>query len=238
MKQIKAVTYTCVIIFFSFQVAGQSTFQEGVLTYRADTLRRLEPTPAGYITSRMMLYKKGDLVRLEIWRVSTFGKMDTLKSIQKGIEVRNKKGIYTWIEPVSNAGNIALFISYEDEKLDRANKALNGAQTTYTIEATNEKSKLLGMPTEKVIIKSSDGAKPIEALVSTAIDAPIQLFFEPFRKLKGTPLQFSHSDYGWETRFTATAVNSERLPERLFEVDPKLKVMTLEEMYRNMADFK
>jgi hypothetical protein len=216
------------------KISAQAVFSEGILTYRIDTVRRLETHPAAYKVTQFKLYKKGDLVRVEKRSINMFDSTDR----QLMIEIRNKKGIYTLLETRSMPIDFAQFTSYEDEKRDRSTAALKGHLKSYTVKRTGQKSVLLSMPTEKLIITSSDESDSIETQVTKSINAPVKLFFEPFRRVEDTPLQFTESQYGWLNRYTIESVTSQYLSNELFQIDPKLKVMTTEQMLKELGDFK
>lgn len=216
------------------KVIAQAAFSEGVLTYRVDTIRRLESHPAAYITTYFKLYKKGDLVRVEKQSVNKFDPMDE----QRSIEIRNKDGIFALIESRFTPSDYALFMSYDEEKVDRSTMALQGQLTTYATKATGEKSVLLSMPTEKFIVTSSDKSEPIEVQTTKVINAPIGLFFDALRRIEGTPLQFTESLFGWLNKYTVESVKAHSLTDDLFRVDPKLKIMTTEQILKELSNFK
>jgi hypothetical protein len=216
------------------KATAQAAFPEGVLTYRVDTIQRLESHPAAYTTTYFKLYKKGDLVRTEKQSVNKFNPIDR----QRSVEIRNKEGIYALIESGSTPNDYALFMSYDEEKVTRSRVALQGQLTTYATKATGEKSILLSMSTEKFIVTSSDKSDPIEVQTTKVINVPIGLFFDALRSVEGTPLQFTDSQYGWLNKYTIESIKAQSLADDLFRVDPKLKIMTTEQMLKELSDFK
>lgn len=251
----------CIGFTLSFALLGKSSaqavFSEGILTYRIDTLRRLEKQPASYIDVQFKLFKKGNLIRVEKLSVNRSDPTD----IQRTIQIRNHQGIYTLLErkesvTVDSLANklsisrdsltklapiledFAQFTSYEEEKADRATATLEGRLTSYTIKKTGQKSTFLRMPTEKFIITSSDKSDPVETQVTQSINVPVKLFFEALQTVEGTPLQFTEFEYGWLKQYTIESVLAKPVPKNLFEIDPKLKVLTTEQMIKELQDFK
>ena len=116
--------------------------------------------------------------------------------------------------------------------------ALRGQLPTYTAKATGRGSILLSMPTEKFIITSSDKDDPVEVQTTKMLNAPIGLFFDTLRRIEGTPLQFTESQYGWLNKYTIESVKAQSLMNDLFRVDPKLEILTTEQMLKKLSDFK
>lgn len=228
------VTVCLLSIVLIGQTCAQAVFPEGVLVYRIDTVRRLETQPAMYKNTQFKLYKKGELLRVERVSVSVFDPTD-MRSI---IEIRNKEGIYTLMDSPARPIDFAMFSTYEEDALMRSQAALQGRLETYTVKNVGQKAVVLSMPTEKLVVTSSDKSDPIEVRVSKAIDAPVALFFEPFKRIDGTPLQFTESQLGWLCRYTIESVTAKSLPDDLFKIDPKLKTMTMEQMLKELRDFK
>lgn len=237
--------------------SAQAIFSEGILTYRIDTLRRLEKQPASYVDVEFKLYKKGDLIRVE--RLSK-NRLDTA-DFQRTILIRNRQGIYTLLEQKESVTmdslayklvisrdsltkllpmleDFAQFTSYEEERIDRATAALEGRLKRYTISKTGQKSTFLRMPTEKLIITNSDKSDSVETQVTKSINVPVKLFFDALQDVEGTPLQFTESSYGWLKQYTIESVLAKSVPNNLFEIDPKLKVLTTEQMLKELQDFK
>ncbi len=210
------------------KTCAQAVFSEGVLVYRVDTIRRLETQPAVYTNTLFTFYKKGELLRAQRLSVNMFSPTDR----RLIIEIRNKEGIYTVMESHDRFIDVTLFTTYDEEAIMRSTVALEGRLKTYTIKNVGQKSVLLSMPTEKLIITSSDKSDPIEVQVSKAINAPVSLFFDPFKRVDGTPLQFTESQFGWLYRYTIESVTAKSLPDDLFKIDPKRKTMTMEQMLR------
>jgi len=134
--------------------------------------------------------------------------------------------------------DFAQFTSYEEERKDRATTALENRLKRYTISKTGQKSTFLRMPTEKLIITNSDKSDSVETQVTKSINVPVKLFFDALQDVEGTPLQFTESLYGWLKQYTIESVLAKSVPNNLFEIDPKLKVLTTEQMLRELQDFK
>lgn len=211
------------------RLTAQSVFQERVLIYRVDTVRRLEAQPAAYIPTQMKLFKKGNLIRLERESISRFDTADK----ERLVDIRNRTGTYGWLES-SLPTDYAHFLGYEEEKSIKSTAAWQEILKKYTVKKTGKKSTLLGMPTEKLTITCSDRTGSIEVLVTKKIDAPIGLYFEVLLKVKDTPLEFTNAEYGWLNRYTLVAVKSQPVSDRLFQIDPKQKVMTTEQMLKEV----
>ncbi len=234
---------------------AQAVFSEGTLVYHIDTVRRLEPQPSQYRAVQFKLHKKADLIRVETLLINKFDSTDW----QRMIEIRNQKGIYLIMEekpsiPIDSLAkklfitkdsllrvlpwlnDFAQFTSYQEEKLTRSNAALQGLSKTYTVKQVGKKSSLLAMPTEHFIIISSDKREQIDVQVTQKITAPVCLFFEPLLKIKGTPLQFTESRHGWLYRYTIESVNNKSLPDKLFQIDPTLRILTNEQLLQEASD--
>lgn len=215
-----------IAIGITLNLQAQSVFEEGMLLYEVDTLERLVPNPGKYSIVQMKVYKKGKLARQEIISVNGANRSDTLRSTQ----IRNALGIYICLETNSTPEKIAVLTTYEEEQFDKMNRAKKGHLPTYTIEKKGQKSELLGMNAERVLLKSATDTKPLEAWITTVIEVPVGLFFESLSQVKGTPLQFSEREGDWLIRYTATTIENRGLPEQLFEVDPKFMVVTMKQM--------
>ncbi|WP_138992446.1 hypothetical protein [Larkinella sp. C7] len=234
---------------------AQAEFSEGTLIYRIDTVRRLELHPSSYLPVQFKLYKKADLIRVETQYVNMADSTDR----KRMIEIRNQKGIYSVLEekpsiPIDSLvkklsmskdsllkvfpwmNEFALFSSYEEEKISRSTAALQGRLKTYTAKKVGQKSSLLSMPTEKFVLTSLDKSDSLNIQVTQAISAPVGLFFEPLRKIAGTPLQFTDSQYGWHYRYTIESVKAQSLPDELFQIDPKLRILTDEQMLQETKE--
>jgi hypothetical protein len=223
----------------SLSLKAQPAFSEGVLTYKADTVRRLEASPAGYIISQVVVYKKLDQLRIETLRVNKFNRTD----IQKYIQIRNKKGIYLFLESsdsIRNAvANFAMFISYEEEKTHRANRILNGSTSNYKVDKVLKNIKWLNLPAQKLRLKGGQNEEESEIVFTNSLDIPIGLVLDsPLAALSGTPLEFVHCEHGWMTRLSADKLKLEKVSTSLFQIDPKLKIMSNEEVLQGVSDFK
>jgi hypothetical protein len=219
-------------------VHAQSHFREGQILYRADTVRRLETQPAAYIATKLLVYQRGESTRLEVWRVNRGRPTDT----NKEIHLRNGQGTYSWIEYSDSTraalSNFALFMSYEDEKQWQLTHPASPMSPTYRLKRVVKRMQWLGLPAERVVLTSDLTKQEAEAVVTQAMLLPLKAIFPSLRRLSGTPLQFTDSDRGWRTRFTATALLPHTLPTRLFEVEPTRKLMTMKEMTQLISDFK
>ncbi|MFD2572224.1 hypothetical protein ACFSUS_16395 [Spirosoma soli] len=233
----KAFFCSLIASLLSLQLAAQSSFREGILIYKTDTIKRLEAYPAGYIPSKTVVYKKGDLFRLEIWRTNPF----TPGDIQKDIYIRNEKGTYLFGESSSTikdtTDNMAIFMTYEDEKLFKSEQALLGVDT-YTVEKVIQKVKWLNLPAKRVSLKGGEPGELLDAIVTDAIYVPIGTLFDPIRKLPGTALQFTINERGWSTRYTAISLKSEPVKDSLFQINSSYKLMNLSEMSRQIESTK
>ena len=217
------VWLTCSLL-VSYVVVSQAQpdFKEGFLLYKVDTLERLSANPTPFPVVQMKFYKKGDLARHEMILVDNRKPFDTLRTVQ----IRNANGIYICMENMKTA----ILMTYEEEKLDKANRAANGYPATYSVEKTGQKVSLLGILTERVLLKNADKTKPLEALVSANLDSPVTLFFESLSQVIGTPLQFSEREEDWIIRYTAIAIKSQPVASQLFDVDPGFTVITMKQM--------
>ena len=175
----------CCSLFAGYVIAlqAQPAFEEGVLLYKVDTLERLSENPTPLSIVQMKVYKKGNLARQEMIMVNASNPSDTLRIVQ----IRNANGIFICMENEK----MAILTTYEEEKMDKVNRAANGHLETYKVEKTGQEVPLLGIITERVFLKKTDNSKPLEALVSADLESPVTLFFEPLSEVKGTPLQFS-----------------------------------------------
>ncbi len=224
-RQLLFLVYTTLLL-SSLDLIAQSTFEEGVLVYKADTLKRLDFTSAPFYVSQMRIYKKGNLIRQEVIHFNLSNSSDTIRTTQ----IRNAKGVYLCLEGRSDAESMAILRSYEDERLEREDRVAKGYLKPYAIKKTGQKKQLIGISTERIIIQGVDKTKQIETLVSEGINVPVGLFYEPLREIKGTPLQFVDYDGGWATRYTAVAVEPRKIDAKLFEVDPKFMVVSMKQM--------
>jgi hypothetical protein len=174
----------------------------------------------------MRVYIKGGLVRHEIISTSGGKQHDTIRTTQ----IRNEEGIYMCLASSSQPEKIAILMSYKEEQEDKAKRVAKGTFIHYTAKKTGQHVRLLGINTERVILKSDDKNKLLEALVSTDINVPIGLFYESLSQIKGTPLQFTEQEDDWLVQYTIEAIKSETLPKQLFEVDSKFMIVPLKVM--------
>lgn len=239
-KVISQFFYTALLSFsVSLSLKAQSAFSEGILVYKADTIKRLEAFPASNIVSQVVVYKKLDQLRIEVWRVNKFNKAD----LDKDIHIRNKKGSYMFIESsdtvMAAATNFAMFMSYEDEKLHEAERIMKGYASNYKVDKVLKNIRWLNLPAQRVLVKGGPNNKESEMVFTNSLDIPIGLAFDfPVSGLPGTPLQFVIYERGWMTRLTADKLKLEKVSDILFQIDPKRKIMSLEEMIQGISDFK
>lgn len=226
-----------VVLFFSFvslSLKAQSPFHEGTLIYEGDTIKRVEAIPAAYVVSKLVVYKKADLLRIEVWRVNKFNETD----FQKDIQIRNEKGIYSYVEFAdsmrSAVANFAMFMSYDGEKLHQAERIMQGHTGKIEIDKVVENLRWLGLPAEKVILKGGVKDELAEMVITNAIDIPIGTIFDSLGIISGTPLQFVIDERGWRTRLTAVSLKSEIVPNTFFQIDPGRKIMSFEEMLQEI----
>lgn len=222
---------------FSARAQSAAPFREGILAYQADTVRRLEKSPAAYISTQLTVYQKDNLYRFEVLSVNRFNPRDT----QKAVHLRNESGTYTWIEFAdarrAEGTNVALFVSYEDEKKEEARRPQAVYLPGYYPEKAVQQLQWLQLPAEKTRLISSTGQQPEEVIVTKALNVPLGALFLEVRALAGTPLQFTENRGGWMMRFTSTALTAQSLPKQVFEVPPTRKRLTMAEMMQSLADF-
>ena len=90
--------------------------------------------PAVYIISQVVVYKKLDQLRIEVWRFNKLNKAD----VEKDIQIINKKGTYTFVESSDSlmaaaSAKFAVFMSHEDEKLRQAQRIKKGYISSYKV---------------------------------------------------------------------------------------------------------
>lgn len=217
------------------KATAQAVFEEGTLIYRVDTVRSLVSHPSAFRGAQFKLYKKGDLIRIEKTRVNQF--RPATKEVT--IQIRNKKGIYTTGESkFISVAPVAIFMSYDEERINKSKAVSQGMVKAYTSRRTGQRSTILAMPTEKVIITGSGESQLLEAQVTKALDVPVKQFFEHLRGIEGTPLQFTDYEFGWLVRYTLESVKAQPLPDELFRIDPRMEVKTMEQVLEELRDFK
>jgi hypothetical protein len=224
MLWLKRLIFACIgvpLTFVLFRQWSKPAFPEGVITYKVDTVKRIERGPSINIPVEMKLFRKENLLRLETLIVNRFNKADTSRHIQ----IVNQTGVFGWSEPRSTKAPTAIVLpdwSFQ----------LQSKKTGYQVEKTGQQTTLLGLPVERVLLKSSDGDKPANAsaLVSTTIDIPIHTFFTAFKQLQKTPLDFVSNESGWQRHYIATAVRRQKLPDELFELPAGMRVKTTKEI--------
>jgi hypothetical protein len=222
---------------FSARAQSPAPFQEGTLTYQADTVRRLEKTPAVYISKQLVVYQKDACYRFEVLSVNRLHPEDT----QKVVHLRNATGIYTWIESTdagrAEVANFALFESYEEEKQQQLRQPQPIYLPGYSSNRAVEHIKWLGHPADKRLLRSQADQKTENIVVAPALNIPLGAIFPAVRNLPGTPLQFIDKEPSWLVRYTNTAITPQTLPAQLFEVDPSRKRVTMSEAKQTLADF-
>lgn len=216
---------------------AQSAFQEGQIRYQADTVRRLEPHPAAYIATQLVVYRKAGATRLELWRVNRRNPADT----QKEIQVRNLAGTYTWVDYSDRTraarGNFALFVSYQEEQQLQQDPALARSRGGYQAANVLQQLHWLGLPAERIALAESP-RNGSEVVVTKAIDLSLEAFFPALHSLPGTALQFTYGERGWLTHYTAKALTAQPVADALFTVDPRLQVTSLAEIGQLLSDFE
>jgi len=219
-----------------FSLQAQSPFREGLITYQADTVRRLEKQPAAYIATQLVVYRKAGSTRLEVWQVNRWNPADT----QKEIHVRNQQGTYTWIEYSDSLraahSNLVLFVRYAEEKQLQQAQALAQPDKRPRLVKILQQVQWLGLPAERIAL--TKGAKEqSEAVVTKALDVSLGAIFPAALSLPGTPLQFADAQRGWLTQYTAKELHPQLVSDNLFVANPSLKVISLTEMGQMVSDF-
>ncbi|TDB63499.1 hypothetical protein [Arundinibacter roseus] len=222
----------------SLNLKAQTAFLEGVLTYKADTIKRLGAFPGGYIVSQVIVYKKQNQQRIEVWRVNKFNKAD----VNKNIYIRNKKGTYRLIEShdsiMPELANFAMFMSYEEEELLEAERIVGGIGNSYKVDKVIQNIKWLDLSAQRVLVKGGPRNEESEMVLTNAFDISINSVFDSILdKLPGTPLEFVIYENGWMIRLTAEKLIRKKVSDKLFRVDPKFKIMSLEEMIQGISNF-
>ena len=234
MRLVKPTLHVVYLLLFSFftthYVKAQSPFREGVLTYKADTIKRLVSKPSKMYISQMRVYIKGQLARHDIISISGGEQRDTIRTSQ----IRNEQGIYICLDPSSQPEKVAILMSYKEEQEDKANRMAKGNLSHYTVKKTGQHVKLLGVNTERVLLKGDDKTNPLEVSVSTDINVPVGLFYESLSQIKGTPLQFTEEEDDWLYQYTIEAIESQPLSKQIFEVDPKFMIIPMK-MFQEMG---
>ena len=257
MRLLIQLSYTfLLLIAVTPLLKAQKPFDEGTLTYQGDTIKRLEKQPGSYFISRLVVYKKQDLVRIETWHINAVNHAYWRKDIQ----IRNKTGIYSWSESAEDTlllklamdkvpdsvksefmarfMNFAMFVPDEEAKRERAERAMQGYPNGYKLDKVIQKMRWFGLPAEKVMLSGGELNEPQEAIITHALDLPVCQAFGSLESLHGTPLQFVVQDAGWQMRLVATKLKVEKLPDSLFQTPPDRKLMSVEDMLQEMRDFK
>jgi len=236
MNSIQKTLFWLLIIFLPFSLQAQSPFREGLITYRTDTVRRLERQPAAYIPAQLVVYRKGGSTRLEVWQVNRWNPADT----QREIHVRNQEGTYTWIEYSDSLraahSNLVLFVRYEEEKQLQQAQALAQPEKRPQAGKILQRVQWLGLPAERIAVAKGTNEQS-EAVVTKAIDLSLGAIFPAVLSLPGTPLQFTDGERGWLIQYTAKKLHPQPVSDKLFVVDPSLKVMSLTESRQMISDF-
>ncbi|WP_077922710.1 hypothetical protein [Spirosoma sp. 209] len=238
MNFVKRIVLSCLLVLCLLSsLLAQRPFLEGVISYKADTITQAEPGGPPLFPTQTIVYKKGNAVRIEIWRVNKFDSTD----IMKDIYIRNDKGAYLYTEstkPINRIlDSIALFMTHEEEKQLLAEQALQGMEF-YTVDRVLQKTTWLNLPAEKVALKGGSNQTSPEAVITRAIDIPLGTLFNSVSKLPGTPLQFMLDERGWKIQLTATSLTAKALSDTLFRLDAKRKPMSMSQMGGELSDFK
>lgn len=239
MRQFYTILQACAVLFLSLTVKAQSSFTEGILIYKADTLEKREASPAAYIVSQVVVYKKANDLRIEVWRVNRFDNKD----FYKDIHIRNKSGIYMLVESsdsmMASLSNFAIFISYEEEKRFQNERVMQQNASHYKVSKVIENTSWFNWPAQRVLVKGGVKNEESEMILTNAIEIPVGSVFDSLLgAIPGTPLQFVFNVYGWKTRLTATDFKLEKVAETKFQVNPKFTIMGFEETLKKISDFK
>ena len=238
MSFVKCIVFSCLLLLSVLSsLFAQMPFQEGVIRYKADTISWTEPNSPPFFPTQTIVYKKGNVLRIEIWRANKLDSTD----IMKDIYIRNEKGAYLFTESTKPLNvmlnSIALYMTHEEEKQFKAEQALQGMKF-YTVDRALQKTTWLSLPAEIVLLKGNSNQKSLEAIITKAIDIPLGAFFDPVSKLPGTPLQFVLAERGWQIRLTATNLKAQALADSLFTLDITRKPMSLSQMGGDLSNFK
>ncbi len=235
-KLFQCLTFSFLISIGSLQ--AQSNFKEGVLTYQVDTLGRTETEPAHYVVRQMSVYKKDSNIRIEIEQVNRFNSRDT----KKHIEIFNNKGVYLYMEVsdslTADFFNFAMFSSPEDHQKKQAERKILLKDEGYKMIKTIRPIKKLGVKAEVVELADLKTNSTSEAILTQKVELPLSSIFNSLIHLSGTPLKFIDREIGWINQYVATEWKSVKLPDQLFDIEPKYKVMTFDELLEGMSDFK
>ncbi len=237
MQQFKIILQVFTVFFVSITVKAQSPFTEGILIYKADTLEKIEASPAVYIVSQVVVYKKDNDIRIEVWRVNRFNNKD----FQKDIHIRNKKGIYMFGESSdllqSSLVNFAIFMSYEEEKRFQNEGIIQQHAGHYKVSKVIENMTWFNLPAQRVLVKGGTDTKESEMVLTNVVEIPVGSVFDSLLgSIPGTPLQFVFNVHGWMTRLTVSDVKSEKVADTNFQIDPKFKIMGFEEGGKEIKD--
>ncbi len=240
MQQFNIVLQIFALLFLSLTVKAQSFFTEGILIYKADTLEKREASPAAYVVSQVVVYKKANDLRIEVWRVNRFDNKD----FYKDIHIRNKSGIYMLVESSdsmrASLANFAIFISYEEEKRFQNERVIEQNASHYKVSKVIENTSWFNnWPAQRVLVKGGAKNEESEMILTNAIEIPVGSVFDSLLgAIPGTPLQFVFNVYGWMTRLTATDFKLEKVADTKFQVNPKFTIMGFEETLKKISDFK
>lgn len=239
MRKFYTLLQVCAVLFLSLTVKAQSSFTEGVLIYKADTLEKREASPAAYIVSQVVVYKKTNDLRIEVWRVNRFDNKD----FYKDIHIRNKSGIYMLVESsdsmMASLANFAIFISYEEEKRFQNERVIEQNASHYKVSKVIENTSWFNWPAQRVLVKGGAKNEESEMTLTNAIEVPVGSVFDSLLgAIDGTPLQFVFNVYGWMTRLTASDFKLEKVADTKFQVNPKFTIMGFEETLKKISDFK
>jgi len=224
------VLHIVLVCLFSFSTMSYAQAQtpsfEGVLTYKADILKRLVSNSGQICIVSMKVYTKGQLTRQELIAISEDKQPDTIRATQ----IRNDQGIFLCLENSSQPEKMAILMSYKEEEDDKKNRTEKGNFPLYIVEKTGQYVSLMGVNTERVLLKGDGEVKSSEALISTDINVPVGLFYESLSQIKGTPLQFTEQEYDWLVQYTIVAIEPQTLSKQLFEVDSTFMIIPMKQM--------
>ena len=228
---IKFLAISLILIFQSILLLAQAPFQEGVITYQVDTLHRESAQPNAHRVRALRLYKKGHLYRLETSRNFTD---DTTKADTE-VQIVNERGKFllhgeSFGDSYLNVF-LALFTSFDEKRDRKANLVFKAYINTFTVEKITGQTTMFDFPVEQITLREiNDKAEKVEALVAKNLETEFGFFFESYRNIKGTALQFDGSEGEWLLRYTAIRIENKKLSDDLFKVDPKYTIMSVDDM--------
>lgn len=207
-------------------VKSQNIFKEGIIVYKCDSAINMNGGNYYKVNRQIKLYKKDDLYRLESITRSLY------KSFKSEIEVQiiNDKGKYIFKDSSFPEEQFAIFVSIEEERQLLSQRAINGQLKVFKVEKIYSHKPLLSIPVEAVILKNVNNNVYINLLLAISIKTKFGLFFEDYRNLEGTPLQFYDYEGDILYHYTATSIVRKPIGNDIFFLNPKYKVLTVGQM--------